>query len=333
MFERVEGIGLSGVVGDEQVECSVAIDVTDGDPHAAFGFSDVAERDAGPWCSFGQGEALGRDRSPVTEQEVGSGVVGNEEVELLVAVKVGGDDTQSLAFGLCDSARVCDVTKAAIARVDIESILSGLEVAGATGTCTAGIRRTGRHEDIHSGEVVDDIEIGQSVLVEVGEHAADRPFVTGDSCFACGVAVGAITVVDQQPVASDVGDVDIGEPVAIDVTDGDALSVANLLEAGLERDVLEPSVGGIPEQSISRRCFRPSDRCAGCVVAGVDGSVAALGEVEIGPTIAIEVDHTGTAPDRFGQPAGSDLLGSAAEVQEFESGGLSVVAKGDRSEL
>ena len=120
--------------------------------------------------------------------------------------------------------------------------------------------RAGGREDVLAAEVIDDVQVGQSVAVEIGQHAAHRPLVPTDSRRTGLVTVGPVAVVDQQCVAADVGHVDIGKPVAVDVSGRHSLPVVGLVELGLQRDVLEPSVGGISEQAIGGRDLGRCDR-------------------------------------------------------------------------
>ena len=121
-------------------------------------------------------DLLEAEAALVAEQVVGRAVVGDEEVDAVVVVEVGGDDAQ--ARGRPVSAKPADVgdvdEPAAVVAEDVVGSrldLAGIAVevlAAARSGRGAGCRRVPEH-------VVADVEVEVAVVVEVGEGRRGRP--------------------------------------------------------------------------------------------------------------------------------------------------------------
>ena len=93
----VERGRLAVEIGDGQVDEPVAVEVARGNPHAGL----VAARSIAGHAGEVP-DLLEAHPAVVAEQEVGRGVVGDEQVEPAVVVKVGGDHPEAAAVAVDD---------------------------------------------------------------------------------------------------------------------------------------------------------------------------------------------------------------------------------------
>ena len=83
----IEGCPITAKGRDDQLGPAVAVEVLGVDAHASLVFAGLVAGGA-----RGLGDVLEGPVTPIEEQEVGALVVGDVEVDLAVAVQVGGDD-------------------------------------------------------------------------------------------------------------------------------------------------------------------------------------------------------------------------------------------------
>ena len=93
----VERRRLAVEVGDGQVDEPVAVEVPRGDPHAGLVDPRGIAGHAG-----GVADLLEPHPAEVAEQEIGRGVVGDEQVDPAVVVEVGGDHPEAAAVAVDD---------------------------------------------------------------------------------------------------------------------------------------------------------------------------------------------------------------------------------------
>ena len=113
-----EGARLVDEVREEQVDAAVAVEVVGHDAHARRGPARAVggdpRRDA---------DLLEPQSAQVAEQEVGRGVVGDEDVELAVVVEVGDGQAQAAAARAREPGRPADLGERAVAVVAEEQVV------------------------------------------------------------------------------------------------------------------------------------------------------------------------------------------------------------------
>ena len=188
----VEGFGVSGEVGLDDVEEAVAIEVSDGDAHAGLGLAIGRVGDAG----F-DGHILECAVLLVLVEGGGGGVVGDVDVGPAVVVEVGDADAESIgADGVEDAGFFADVGEGAVSVVVIEDVFAALQAGRPAGDLdalvgAAGGGGVGRGLDVEV-DVVGDEEIEVAVAVVVEEGAAGVP--AGGGLEQAGVAVTSVKV-------------------------------------------------------------------------------------------------------------------------------------------
>ena len=129
----VEGIGVAGEVGFDDVEQAVAVEVTDGDAHAGLGFAIGRVGDA----AF-DGFVLEGAVALVAIEGGGGGVVGDIDVGPAVVVEIGDGYREAVgADGVEDAGLFRDVGEGAVAVVAVEDVLAAVE----TGRSAGDLRR------------------------------------------------------------------------------------------------------------------------------------------------------------------------------------------------
>ena len=147
----------------------------------------------------------------VHEIEIRLGVVGHEQIQPAGAVEVGRDDAQSLAAGRQDPGCLAHVLESSIAPIQVH--LVGLP-GERTGTAPAkffslAAQRTG---GILAAEVVDVVQVGLRVSVQVGDQATGRPPLPGNSARAGDVGKGAIAGVAIEAIGAKLATYKSGQP-------------------------------------------------------------------------------------------------------------------------
>ena len=94
----VKGVRFAKVIGDKEIEQAILIGITGGDSHASLGRTIPIKGQPHDGCVLiKELRFIFLLRSPF-EKCVGHGIVRNEQVKLLVSLKVGGYDPQSIAM-------------------------------------------------------------------------------------------------------------------------------------------------------------------------------------------------------------------------------------------
>ena len=161
-----------------------------------------------------------------------------------------------------------------------------------------------------------------AVAVDVGDHAAGRPAgiaIAGQSGSLGRVVKRAVAVVEVQPVAADVGHMQVGPAVAVDITDGHTLPETGLGQSGRLGHVLETTPTHVAEQPVAVAGVAPIDRPTG-----------ALGQVHVGPTVAVEIEYRDAATCEFIHPPPATLGVVTVDVAEHQPRiGCVVAERGD----
>jgi len=225
----IEIIPFVGVIGYEYIGAAVAIDIADGDAEAE---ADQASMDAGLAGDLGEVAVIVAEEviaaafeeggyGPLGVGEVstvgvvegidGDGaVVDHEAVEVAVAVIIEEGDLGGIG-GNIEAVLGGGVGESIIMVVDIELVLSVavLHVAG-----------------------VADIDIEPAVAVDIGHDGAGAPHAVLAEAGFCGdiFEVEAALVEIELVLAHIGGEEDIGEPVVVDIADGDAAAVVEVAE-------------------------------------------------------------------------------------------------------
>ena len=194
-------------------------------------------------------------------------IVGDVEIGAAVTIEIAGDDAESEAiYSVVDPGGVGDVG-------EVVAVVAEQSVAGAR----TAIARLRPRLDSALGvrRVVEQVHVEVAVTVVVEEERLGRVSNVLEPVLPGAIGEGSVAVVDVEDIATvlakvvDAGDVDVDQPVAVDVGHGDA---------------------GLPTYGIRHPCF------FGDVLEAVVPKIAIElvgtevgGEVEIGEPVAVDV--------------------------------------------
>jgi hypothetical protein len=97
-------------------------------------------------------------------------------------------------------------------------------------------------------QVVGDVQVKQTVSVVVAESGGGAPAWVTDACPVGDVGEGAVTVVAVKLVGTDISQVDIGEPVVVEISECNSHPPSAVSQTGFLGHVLERAVPTVPEQ-------------------------------------------------------------------------------------
>ena len=162
-------------------------------------------------------------------------------------------------------------------------------------------------EQIIAHHVVDVIQVRQAITGQIDEQATGRPTgrVPGDLCR--NICKSPISIIMKEAIKTDVGNIEIGEPVTVIIAHGDTLAIARLNDVGLRRDIHELLSVLIAKKAVEEFSLGCGSRPA-----------TALSPIAVGPTIVIQVEHGGSAAGEFEHPfafAGWTAIGKVAEIE------------------
>ena len=268
----------------------------------------------------------------VDPQLVGHAVVGDVEIDAVVAAEIPGDDAESVAARLVDAGLGADVGEAPAAVVAVEHVrLRRLEVVR---VAVDPPPRSGETLDVGSdrpAQIVRYVEIQVSVAVGVEEDAARAPVHIADSGVGGDVREPAVALVAVEDVRPQVGDVDVGVSVAVVVRHGAAHAIAPVSDPGALRHIPEAKVPEVPVQAVPRR------------ISSLRGDLAALHQVDVEEPVPVVIEEENAAGEdlRIPEPllAGrveevdARTLGSVLEPRGSAGLGGPVRARGGRRRL
>src|SRR6266496_527808 len=244
-------------------------------------------------------------------------IVCDEQVRPSVIVIIRSSHRKVFSFGLKHVHRACNVGECAVGIIVVKSIHTSFVCARRTAalqTSNIAISRTiGIQSDIAS-----DIKIQVAIAIVVEKRGAtvkvSRLFA-GNSRLIRHVLKRATAVVVVENISAGLRNEQIGKPVIVIVAPDAAQSVAGPGHSNFFGHVRESAVRVIVVKSIANR------NSATVQVTTVD-------EVNILPTIAIEVTHTNSRP-KFLAIDGNSII--AFEVDKLDAGRIRDIRKADRT--
>ena len=155
----VEGVALVGEIRDDQIGPAIVIIIGEIDTHASVSAAVAVNGDFGEEADFFEGAV-----AFVVIEKFDHGVVGDEEVNVAVAVVIGESDAQGFA-GLREAVLLRDFRKVAVAIVVIDERRNGLKNVGVTiGAVALFVFAAPDIVEIPL-EVAEDHEVKQAVVV------------------------------------------------------------------------------------------------------------------------------------------------------------------------
>ena len=224
-------------VGEEDVGAAVTVEVLGDDSHRGLVLAVVADRTAG-----GGGELLiaGRGslrRAPCVEV-VGGHVVADIDLGVEIVVEVDNRYGEPLpaAVGLGEAEvggafHERPVSPAHPHLILLADIAPGAAVAAPL-RIVAGFVVAEPIVEERAG-----VEVELAIVVEIGEGGAGAPLRELDPGGGGDVGERAVAVVVEENGGAEVGEVEIGKPVGVIVTDSDPLAVVVVADAGHGRDI------------------------------------------------------------------------------------------------
>ena len=295
----VEARHLVGEVADDQAGEAAAVVVGGVDAHGPARAPVLVEGDAGAQTPLLEGPV-----ALVAVEAVGLGVVGHRQVRPAVAVEVEGGHAQRLAAVVEEAGVLRHVLEARAALVAVEAVgRAGIGLGRAVGLVDA-VQRAADVGLRRPAHVVAHVEVGVAVAVVVQEGGAAAEAAVLQARGGGGVAE-ARAVVEQQAVAPQRADEEVGVAVVVHVGGRRAQAVALHGQAGRARGVLERPVAAV---AIERGKVRPSRGTA---------QARALHEEEILVAVAVGIEEDDARAHRLRQVL---LAGGAVVVAEGDPG-------------
>ena len=208
-------------MADEDVFVTVIVDVTGVDAHVRL------RRPALAHGAAGRERRLAKDAVPLVQpQEVGLTVVRHEQVYPAVPVEVRGDHPQRVADARAQATRCRDVDEGAVAAVAQETVGLGRIAQRAAVVGPSGFRYAGLMTFEPEAQKVADVQIQQTVSIDVDERCRDAPSRIVGPARCRDVCEAPPAIVVQQLVRAEPGHVEIDVTVGIEVARGHPLPVA-----------------------------------------------------------------------------------------------------------
>src|SRR5208282_1539631 len=156
-----------------------------------------------------------------------------------------------------------------------------------------------------------------AVVVVIEPHGARTPAGAGDAGPFGHICECAIAIVAIKNVAAELRDTEVGESVAVVITDGDAHAVSAACHSSLFRYVGEGAVAIVPVERIAERARRRIKIC-----------LAAVDQIDVHPAVVVVVEEGTPGAARFRQVLFGGLAGgvnprdAAAGRRNLLEGGL-----------
>src|SRR6185437_12978269 len=253
MFVAVERVELMIEVGDEHVHEAILVEISGVDSHAGPSLAAFAERDTG--CESDLLEVL---PLLILEQEIGLGIVGDEQVHPAIIIYVGGDHRPTFAGIVGYAKSLTHVSECSVAVVmkkaaGCRRINARIAVLRLPRQCR-NVRRTAamvlRFAEIHEAA---DEKIELSVVVVIEPYRAGGPAWRCDASFVRYIREGAVAIVVIQNAAAILRHVKIGETIGVVVSNSDSHSVAAAGNTGFVGDVGECAVAIVVIECVPKR--------------------------------------------------------------------------------
>ncbi|MFO0890856.1 MAG: hypothetical protein U0790_17135 [Isosphaeraceae bacterium] len=243
---------LAEEVGDDDVIEPVAVVVTLGDPHVGLDLALAVDGDPPA-----PGDVLEGAVVAVAPEDIGLGVIGDEDVHPAVAVEVRREAAHAPAVPRHARA-LGDVGEGTVAVVPVKDVGQACELARHPVERAPGLQISAERGLLRvESEVVRHEEVEVAVAVVVEEGGAEAPEGTAHPGLPGGVGETA-RVVPPEGILAISGDVEVRVAVAVVIGDGHSLAVGPGCEASLAGYVLELMVAQVPEQCVRRRWVFPN---------------------------------------------------------------------------
>jgi hypothetical protein len=141
-----------------------------------------------------------------------------------------------------------------------------------------GWRRWWRVPEIER-DIARDVQIQPAVAVVVSKRAAGGPAIDGNTGLHRDIRESPVAQIPEQPIGAEVGDVEIGCAVVVDIADTDALAPSLVADACGRRHVTERAIAVVAKERSCRHTTR------------IRLERAAIDQVEVEPAIAVEVQQ------------------------------------------
>ena len=273
-------------VGLEQINPSILIVVGGVDSHAGARFAESVDSHT---CQ--QADFFEPPFAAVGKQEIGNGVVGDVEIHPSVIVDVCRDDSPSFGQRLRNTRLLADIGKRAVAIIAEEPARHGIVNAG---NAVETLARQSIAAELEFGfAVVDkvaDEQIQPSVIVVIKPHRAGGPARCCDTGFCRHVGEGAVAVVVVKNAMRILRDVEVGEPVAVIVADGDAHAVRVSGHARFLRHVGESAVAVVVIERVPEWLSRL-----------IEIAASAVHQINVHPAVVVVVEECAAGSDCLGQ--------------------------------
>ena len=118
----MQRVGVTGEVGGEHVRTTVAIDITNGNAHGGLPCTVNVGGDAGGHAAFFKSQWTSGLRA-IHEQRILLGIIGNEDIEPSVGIKINHGKIQPVSRNrFANSRRLADIAEGSITAVLIEQV-------------------------------------------------------------------------------------------------------------------------------------------------------------------------------------------------------------------
>src|SRR2546425_633609 len=240
----INRVALIGKIRDDKIGQTVVVVIGEVHAHAGERAAVAIDSDTGEEANFFE-----RAVALVVIQKLDHGIVGNENVDVAVAVVIGESDAKPLA-GLREAALLRQFGEMTVAVIVIHERRDGLEDVGvAIGAMALLVFAAPDVVEIPL-HVTQNNQIQQAVAVQIHPGGAGGPSAAGDASLLRYVSERAVAVVVVKLVATVGGYEEVLEAVIVVVTYGDAHSIACALQAGALRHIFEGAVGFLVEEAI-----------------------------------------------------------------------------------
>ena len=141
--------------------------------------------------------------------------------------------------------------KSVISQIQKEAVGSPIKFVGVT--VAGNFQPVSRARLVDSWIIVNvggDVEIEETVVVDVGKGGARAPRPAGDSRFFRDVREGAVSVVQVEDVRTVVGDVEIDVAIVVNVSHGKAAAVVVIPDAGSLGDIFKSAISEVSVKDV-----------------------------------------------------------------------------------
>src|SRR5579863_2172427 len=310
----IEAVELQIEMRDIHVEQPVTIHVGGVNAHACLIFSVFTCGDSGDERSIREFAVF-----VVQEQEIGPGVVGNDNVRPAVAVKVGKDNTHALGLRNAYAGFIAEIGKRTVVIIAVKlRLLPAIVIRIAIGAITGSFVPAPEIVLGRPIEIVRHDKVEPAIVIKVEPAGASRPVaLVGYAGLRSYIGKGSIAVVVVENGSAIAGDIEVGVTVVVIVANGDALAVMVFAaDAGFFRHIGKRPVAVV---AIKRRV----QWARWLVVIGGGG----LNEVEIHQAVLVVVEPRDAGTHGFEIVL---LFASGRVLNEGDSGLFVNVSEVDR---